>query len=376
MKKSVMDKYRNHLMSYDDLMQLYKEIGVEWSIDKFLREIGLDIKGLKELRINGNKIRILRWNFKEIEEIAKKIKAELLQEHSHNELIDYHEFQILYKEYAEYLSEEEFAMSIGSSAESLKNMKRNGAKIKILKTDKEELKQCEEEIEKKLRCQGYAYKKISYKEFLSLYEEYKNIMSEKEFAEILGITSVQRSKIKRDGGTVTIFTLSKDELSKLREEIIGFIIRNGYENKKVSFQDILNIHSNFKSYVDLEKFAQLINIDINQLQAMKLNERKEITIYRSENNKNGEGLKTKRRKKAKDVKGLITREYEPLDYTPMMYLRILVENGMERNAALKSVMIKFKLNKEQLKNLLDAELRKKEQAILNHPFFVFGRCSH
>ena len=362
MKKSVMDKYRNHLMSYDDLMQLYKEIGVEWSIDKFLREIGIDIKGLKELRINGNKIRILRWNFKEIEEIAKKIKAELLQEHSHNELIDYHEFQILYKEYAEYLSEEEFAMSIGSSAESLKNMKRNGAKIKILKTDKEELKQCAEEIEKKLRCQGYAYKKISYKEFLSLYEEYKNIMSEKEFAEILGITSVQRSKIKRDGGTVTIFTLSKDELSKLREEIIGFIIRNGYENKKVSFQDILNIHSNFKSYVDLEKFAQLINIDINQLQAMKLNERKEITIYRSENNKNGEGLKTKRRKKAKDVKGLITREYEPLDYTPMTYLRILVENGMERNAALKSVMIKFKLNKEQLKNLLDAELSKKEHS--------------
>ena len=52
------------------------------------------------------------------------------------------------------------------------------------------------EIRKKLIAQGYANKRITYKEFLSLYESYKEEMSEKEFANVLGISYGNWQNIK------------------------------------------------------------------------------------------------------------------------------------------------------------------------------------
>ena len=98
----------------------------------------------------------------------------------------------------------------------------------------EELKQS---IVLDLRKRGYTNKKIDYKEFLRIYEPYKEKFKESEFANILGISYRNWQYIKNKGRKTIILKkeLSKEkkkELEQLKQFIVSDLIQKGYRNKK------------------------------------------------------------------------------------------------------------------------------------------------
>ena len=98
------------------------------------------------------------------------------------------------------------------------------------------------EIRKELIAKGYANKHITYSEFLAIYEPYKEEMSEKEFIHVLGISYGSWNAIKYNGQRAIILKqeISAEELEKLRQQIVSDLIKKGYSNKLIDYNEFLS----------------------------------------------------------------------------------------------------------------------------------------
>ena len=141
------------------------------------------------------------YNF---EERYNEIREELIKHGYANKHITYSEFLAIYEPYKEEMSEKEFIQVLGISYASWQSMKNQGTRaivLKQVKTDdeKKKLEQLKQSIVSDLIQQGYQNKKIDYKEFLKLYEPYKERFKKSDFANILGISYVNLQRIKKQG---------------------------------------------------------------------------------------------------------------------------------------------------------------------------------
>ena len=193
-------------------------------------------------------------SFKEIIESEKeKIIKELRENGYSNKTVDYSQFLSLYEKYKELMGEQEFAYMLGLNYDKFRNLRTKGTKTVILiQKASEELKY---EIRKSLRTQGYINRMIDYSEFLKLYEKYEKIITEKEFADIIGITYVRYRNIKNRGGKTKVLETKIDE-NGIREEI-----NNEYGSILINYTKFLEMYKKYESRINNEvEFARIIGL--------------------------------------------------------------------------------------------------------------------
>ena len=95
-------------------------------------------------------------------------------------------------------------------------MRRTGCSSRILKDETTELKK--EEIVNQLKKQQYENQLINYNKFLQIYDAYKNEISEKEFAQLLGITDNNYNNIRYKGSRAKI-KFNNISLKRLKYEL-------------------------------------------------------------------------------------------------------------------------------------------------------------
>ena len=202
-------------------------------------------------------------SFKEIIEKEKnEIIATLKKQENANRMINYSQFLILYAQYKQIMSEEEFANIIGINHEALRNIRRKGTRTLILK--QQASAKMNDEIRNKLLQEGYANKKIDYQEFLELYEQYKNNITEKEFGYIIGMSYSKYRNIKNRGGKTKILE------TKIDKESIAMEIEEKYGSILIDYSQFLTIYKPYKSKINSqEEFAEIIGITRNNFSTLK-----------------------------------------------------------------------------------------------------------
>ena len=137
-----------------------------------------------------------------LEQEKEQIIEKLLSENKvkPGQSIDYTYFLELYEPYRDGMSEQDFAGILGISNASYTHIKNKETRARVLK---DRLVKLSEEKKKEIIEQLISRNKIKpgqlidYEEFLKLYESYKELMSEHDFAEILGISYGNYNNIKK-----------------------------------------------------------------------------------------------------------------------------------------------------------------------------------
>ena len=127
-------------------------------------------------------------------------------------------------------------------------------------------------IQQDLISRGLSNKTIEYEEFLRLYEPYKIVMPEKDFALILGIKYVNFSGLKNGTHRVKIL---KDETEKYatnnkRElEIRDLIAKNIRPGSSINYLEFLELYEPYKEEFKIAEFAKIIGITVVNVNNMK-----------------------------------------------------------------------------------------------------------
>ena len=238
---------------FNSLFELYKNEILE---SKFAEILGISRYVLKNMKKDNNKRVLVLKSGKVEQNLKQEIIERLTNKGYSNKLINYQEFLELYEQYKLDMTENQFATILG--IRDLAKMKRSLVKAKILKTKKVDEKQ-KKEIITKLKEQGYTNKLITYQEFLKLFENYSHLMSETDFAQILGITSYSYSHLKRNKSKAGILKIGKVS-SEIKEEIQIELKSKGYENAKVTYQEFLELYEQYKHQITETDFAIVLNI--------------------------------------------------------------------------------------------------------------------
>ena len=144
-----------------------------------------------------------------------KIRNELKKQGYENKYIKYEEFLELYEPYKNEMTEKEFANILGLRVNNWQAMRHLGVRTRILKNNYKEIPEDKkEEIKQKIRSMGYANKLIKYEDFLKLYEPYKNEISENDFAQIIGIATVNLNSLRLGKFRARVLKSSPIELMK------------------------------------------------------------------------------------------------------------------------------------------------------------------
>ena len=127
------------------------------------------------------------------------------------------------------------------------------------------------EIREKLISQGYANKNVTYDEFLFLYEPYKEEMSEKEFATVLGVSYGNWQSIKNRGTKTKILkqTRTEEENEELKQRIIRDLIAKEYEGKSIGYSEFLELYKPYEKKLIESEFASYIGISYGNWQNIK-----------------------------------------------------------------------------------------------------------
>ena len=336
--------YGNKKIDYEEFKKLYEEYGNEMTKTKFGLILGIiDISNIK----SGNAI-ILNYrdmDDKERKQIEENIRKQLIDKGYENKRIDYEEFKELHKEYGKGMEETEFAIILGiNNFSSLKsnNKKTNILKNKDIDKEEQEQKQRETDIKNELLDRGYGNKKINYEEFKKLYKKYGKEMEETEFALILGISRL--SSLKSKNIIILKYRDLDEKTRKQREtDIKNELLDRGYENKKIDYEEFKELYKEYGKGMRETDFASILGI--NDFRSLK------------NNRKNASILKSKEISKGQENSEDDISENNPYKLLAFYY----IEMGMDKTAAMNTVMRELHITKEELLNAMQIENDKKEQ---------------
>lgn len=131
-------------------------------------------------------------------------------------------------------------------------------------------------IQEKLIEQGYANRLINYIEFLTLYEPYKKIMSEREFFQMLGLKYPSFYSFKKGLNRVRIlkdYKIGRD-INPRNIEIQEQIAKEVLPGTGISYSELLELYAKYKDKFDIKDFAKIIGITNGNLNNMKYRNRK------------------------------------------------------------------------------------------------------
>lgn len=122
-------------------------------------------------------------------------------------------------------------------------------------------------IVKKLKRTGYANRKINYEEFLLIYDPYKNMMGEVEFASVLGLCYTQYKNMSKKGTHPTI--LKQSPSPQRKASIQEYLKAHGYTNKSIYYPEFLELYKKYRKEMIETDFAETIGISISSYKEMK-----------------------------------------------------------------------------------------------------------
>ena len=162
------------------------------------------------------------------------------------------------------------------------------------------------EIREKLISQGYANKNVTYDEFLFLYEPYKEEMSEKEFATVLGVSYGNWQSIKNRGTKTKILkqTRTEEENEELKQRIIRDLIAKEYEGKSIGYSEFLELYKPYEKQLIESEFASYIGISYGNWQNIKHKGQKAKILKQARTEEENEELKQR------IIRDLIAKGYE------------------------------------------------------------------
>ena len=162
------------------------------------------------------------------------------------------------------------------------------------------------EIREKLISQGYANKNVTYDEFLFLYEPYKEEMSEKEFATVLGVSYGNWQSIKNRGTKTKILkqTRTEEENEELKQRIIRDLIAKGYERKSIEYSEFLELYKPYEKQLIESEFASYIGISYKNWESIKNRGTKAKILKQARTEGENEELKQR------IIRDLIAKGYE------------------------------------------------------------------
>lgn len=272
-----------------------------------------------------------------------EIVYKLIEKKYAGKKIDYNEFLKLYEPYKKYYSDITFAEILEISRTNYFHIKNDKTKAIILKGQKRELNQEEKEkIIEIVSHDGYSNIAVNYNEFQKLYKKIKKNMNletigleEKTFAEILDISysTYLNMKNKEKRATILKKELEEETIEKIQKELL----RKGYRNKLIDYQEFKEIHSEYKNLVPKETdFAKILKIssssNFSNMKTLGKNvrifkhwdkekEKKEkLEVSKSKDTPEVLNRKEKTNKKSMDMQSYKNREDE---------VKYLVENNAE-----------------------------------------------
>lgn len=255
--------YEGKEITYQEFLKIYEPYRNEIKESDFVKILGISAYNLHNMKNKKKKAIILKRTISR--EREKEIQSELIQKGYRSKKITYQEFLELYKPYEQEMKEKDFAEVLMVSYSNIKTTKSKGTRAIILSTQISEERK--EKIKEKLKKQGYEEKSVTYQEFLKIYEQYKNEMTEREFAEILGISYDNLQKVKSDGSRARILKIIVSEERK--KEIQEILIRQGYTNKNVTYQELLELYKPYKDEMDERNFIKILGISLISWQSLK-----------------------------------------------------------------------------------------------------------
>ena len=216
----------------------------------------------------------MEYNEKEKEQIINELLK--LKKIKPGQPIDYAFFLEIYQPYKNKMDEKVFAEILEIRQGNFKTMKRIATKrAKILKSEQEGLP----EEEKKKIIEGLlaeekvkAGQSIDYKEFQELYEPYKDIMSEHEFAEILEIKYYSFNGVKSNGRKARVLKskqegLPEEEKKKIIEELL--IEEKVKEGQSIDYKEFQDLYEPYKKQMSDYEFAEILGISYSNYNNIK-----------------------------------------------------------------------------------------------------------
>lgn len=299
-------------------------------------------------------------NFKDIE---KRIIKELNSKIYFNMSINYEEFLNLYEPYKSILKEEEFAKILGITYDNWQTIKNRGTRTKIKASglNKEVSEMRINQIIEEIRSQGFENQVISYDEFLQLYEAYKNEMSEPDFAQILGITYTNWSNMRHANSKVRILKPVSKHISEERvNEIKQEIIKKGYANRLISYEEFLQLYEPFKEEMTESDFAQMLGITYLNWNNMRGGKRRIRILKVSDETLDNKKIKSSNISSFEEKQMQLEMQIQE-NSTPIDVMHMCLNVGMTRNQILKYCMKKFGLTKIELLEMMTHSLQERKK---------------
>ena len=296
------DGYENYIISsYSNFLDLYSTYGYTFTETIFATEVlGMSYnqyRVLKRTKNNYNvKVLTRSLTLEEISEIIDILKKQGYE----NKKISYNDFLALYNIYGENTNIKEFSITVlNMSLDDFKTLKYNRGSVII--SFKDTNKKYNAIIEKMVQDR-LLNKSITYKELQQLHFKYAKELTEKEFAlEVLGISLDNYRACKKTNNPTRVIILKKNiekEITKIKE----ILISKGYTNKKISYQEFLNLYKQYGYFLSDRKFAnEVLGVNYSTYDASKTLKRDIIVLP----------LKNKPIKELQDIKkALIEYGYE------------------------------------------------------------------
>ena len=325
--------YGDRVITYQEFLELYEPYKNEIVERDFAEILGLSDWSWNNLRNNKiMKTKILKKKTQTVlEERKQKIQKELKEQGYENRAITYQEFLELYEPYKNEIVERDFAEILGISHTNwyyLRNSKIISTKILKTQPVSEEVKQ---EIQERLKQQGYENRTITYQEFLKLYEQYKNEMAERDFAEMLGINHKNWHKLGTNRIVKIKILKTKQQLvsEERRQEIQEKLKQQGYEDREITCQEFLKLYEPYKSEMVKRDFAAILGI--NQGNWYMLRSKRTIKTMILKTSQKTQPVSEERRKKIQEEIKKQGYEDRVITYQEFLELYEPYKNEMNEN---------------------------------------------
>ena len=296
------------------------------------------------------------------EDLEKRIIKELSKKIYFNMSISYKEFLNLYEPYKSIIEEEEFAKILGITYDNWQSIKNRGTrtKIKATRLNKEISDMRINQIIGEIRSKGFEDTVISYAEFLHLYEAYKTEMSEPDFAQVLGITYTNWSNMRHANSKARILKPVSKHISEERvNEIKQEIIKKGYANKLISYEELLQLYEPFKEEITESDFAQLLGITYLNWNNMRGGKRRVRILKTVDETLDNKKIRSSKTSSFEEQQMQLEMQIQE-NSTPIDVMQMCLQAGMKRNQTLKYCMDKFSLTKTELLKMITQCLQDKK----------------
>ncbi len=124
---------------------------------------------------------------------------------------------------------------------------------------------------------------ISYTQFLELYETYRELMSEKSFAELLGISNENYKHIKNDNQRTRALTgIIQSLTDEIEQEIIQYIEKKNIKpGQRINYVQFLILYDKYKDNVEEIDFANIIGISDSSYYKIKEDSNSRTIVLKS-----------------------------------------------------------------------------------------------